>query len=242
MMNRNLLGNSSTHEPEGAEVQEILKRKEQVVQGLLLEHKGGRFLEIGIGEFPVLPRLKLIIANGISYTGCDFQAVCESHALQMKVAGIDVSRITFAGNSVGTYAWTLFEMLERGERYDCIYLDGHHTFYVDLPALELAHLLLRPGGQIMVDDIQWTLSLLKRNMARRFTTWCFYRDMYDFSSYTRGQAVEPHLKRIVQKLLVDEYRYERENELSSEWWWVLRKPMLDGSESKHVRFTDRAPT
>lgn len=216
---------AGSREPGAREVQEALGRKEQVIRALLALSRGGRFLEIGIGEFPILERIRLIVANRISYTACDFRDVCKAHQLELKLAGIDLSGVRFACNIVGTYAWTLFEMLERGETFDLIYLDGHHTFYVDLPAFALAHHLLRPGGYIVVDDIQWTLMLLKRNMVRRFTTWCFYKNMYDFSDYTPVQAAEPHLKRIAEKLLLGLNGYSLAREYSGEWWWVLRKPL-----------------
>jgi predicted O-methyltransferase YrrM len=225
LVNHALPGLGEADEPGEPQLQEALHRKERVIQALLTEHTRGRFLEIGIGAFPVLERMRLIVANAISYTGCDFQRVCEAHRLELTMMGLDLSRIRFACNKVGTYAWTLFEMLERGERFDFIYLDGHHTFYVDLPAFQLAHQLLEPGGHIMVDDIQWTLLLLKRNMARRFSTWCYYKDMYDFADYTPAQAAQPHLKKIAEGFLVGAFQYRLSDEHSTEWWWVLRKPL-----------------
>jgi len=218
-------------EPVQGELNRVLARKEEVLQSLLKLSEGGRILEVGIGEFPELHRMELILANRIQYTGCDFQRVCEAHQLQLKLAGFDVSRIKFASNAVGTYAWTLFDMLVDREMFDLIYLDGHHTFYVDLPAFTLVHHLLRPGGYIMVDDIQWTLMFLKRNMVRRFTTWCYYKDMYSFSDYTLAQLSEPHLKKITEALLLARNGYSLVRDFSTQWWWVLRKPTTTRPET-----------
>src|SRR4029078_12111045 len=95
---------------------------------------------------------------------CDFAAVCDHHRAEFQAAGVDLSKVRFLSNRVGTYAWPLTELVRTGEQFDVIYLDGHHTFYVDLPALLLADLLLKPGGFMLLDDIVWTLNFMKRQL------------------------------------------------------------------------------
>ena len=41
-------------------------------------------------------------------------------------------------------------------RFDFVYLDGAHNWFVDGLAFFLADRLLRPGGWIILDDIDWT--------------------------------------------------------------------------------------
>lgn len=200
--------------------------KERSIRKLLATVPRGRFLEIGIGEFPHFDRLKLTNENSISYTGCDFASVCKGHKEELAIKDFDTKNISFAMNSTGTYSWTLFEMLQRDEQFDVIYVDGHHTFYIDLPALLLAHELLKPGGYLLLDDIPWTLDFLKANMARSLSQWYFYRSMYDFSEYTPEQRALPHIRMIAEEILIKRRGYEKDPSPSLVNWWVLRKPAL----------------
>ncbi len=197
--------------------------KERSIRTLLEGISGGKFLEIGIGEFPHFERLKFVGEKNISYVGCDFKSVCEAHKEELAIKELDTKNISFAMNSTGTYSWTLFEMLQRGEQFDVIYVDGHHTFYIDLPAIVLADKLLKPGGHLLLDDMQWTLSFLKGNMLRSLSQWYFYRTMYNFSDYTKAQQSLPHIRMIADELLIKHSNYTKEESLSFPHWWVLRK-------------------
>jgi|GEM_PF-6230486 len=197
--------------------------KEASIRKILSSIPSGSLLEIGIGEFPHFDRLILISELKISYTGCDFADVCESHVAELGIKDFDQADIRFEKNSTGTYSWTLFEMLERGEQFDVIYVDGHHTFYIDLPAILLADKLLKPGGYLLLDDIPWSLSFLKANMMRSLSQWYFYRSMYKFSDYTQKQQSLPHIKMIADELLVNRGGYTKDATLSLPNWWALRK-------------------
>lgn len=204
-------------------LEDLRTRKEDALRHVLEETPGGKFLEIGIGEFPRFDRFELIRAAGISYVGCDFAKVCDSHTRELAIKNTDMSRIQFRENTRGTYSWTLFEMLHSEERYDFIYIDGHHTFYIDLPAILLADRLLKPGGYLLLDDISWTLDFLKENMKRSLSQWYFYRTMYNFSDYTQDQQKLPHIQMIADELLLKDGRYIKDEALSLPHWWALRK-------------------
>ncbi len=197
--------------------------KESGIRKILAAIPRGKILEIGIGEFPHFERLKVMRENNIEYVGCDFASVCASHEAELAIKDFDCAHITFAKNSTGTYSWTLFEMLQRGEQFDAIYVDGHHTFYIDLPAMILADKLLKPGGYLLLDDIPWSLDFLKANMMRSLSQWYFYRKMYDFSQYTKEQQSLPHIKMIAEELLIKRSGYSKDENLSFPHWWVLRK-------------------
>lgn len=198
-------------------------QKERSIRNILNNTENGRFLEIGIGEFPHFERIKLLQEKNIAYVGCDLNAVCASHQRELSIKGLDNKNIRFAPNSTGTYSWTLFEMLQRGESFDVIYVDGHHTFYIDLPAILLADKLLKPGGYLLLDDIEWTLSFLKGNLKRSLSQWHFYRKIYDFSDYTSTQQQMPHIRMIAEELLLKDGEYAKDDELSFPHWWALRK-------------------
>jgi predicted O-methyltransferase YrrM len=64
-----------------------------------------------------------------------------------------------------SYTWFLHDALRaqlaadgRVEpRYDLVFIDGAHTWDVDALAFSLADRLLRPGGWILFDDLDWKL-------------------------------------------------------------------------------------
>ena len=198
--------------------------KEEHVKKIISSMSGGSFLEVGIGEFPRFDRFELLRAHGVSYVGCDFRSVCDSHMRELTIKGTDTRGITFLSNPTGTYSWTLFEMLKNDEKYDVIYIDGHHTFYIDMPAMLLAHDLLKPGGYLLLDDIPWTLDFLKANMKRSLSQWYFYHSMYDFSEYTPAQRALPHIQMVADELLLKRRGYTKDQAHSLPNWWVLRKP------------------
>lgn len=59
-----------------------------------------------------------------------------------------------------SYTWRLMKFLEQEPRptFDLCYLDGAHNWFVDGFAFYLVHLLLKPGGWIIFDDLDWTYS------------------------------------------------------------------------------------
>lgn len=187
---------------------EALVEKEMIISHLLDEHRGSTFLEVGLGPTPNLERMQLISECQIAYTGCDFEDVCKAHKESLAAAGFATSSVRLVPNPVGTYSWSLFELMERGEQFDLIYVDGSHTFYVDLPAFAIADQLLRPGGSILIDDIDFTISLLLQDMISSFRTWRFYRRKYDFNEYDRHQQGIPHIRKIAEGFLIPRLGYK----------------------------------
>jgi predicted O-methyltransferase YrrM len=59
-----------------------------------------------------------------------------------------------------SYTWFLQRMLEQPEppRYDFCFIDGGHTWDLDGFAFLLVDRLLRPGGWVLFDDLDWKLS------------------------------------------------------------------------------------
>lgn len=57
-----------------------------------------------------------------------------------------------------SYTWRLMKFLDEdlSPRYDFCYLDGAHDWFVDGLAFFLVDKLLRPGGWIIFDDLDWT--------------------------------------------------------------------------------------
>lgn len=59
-----------------------------------------------------------------------------------------------------SYTWRLMKFLEDDPtpRFDLCYIDGAHNWYVDGFAFFLVDKLLKPGGWIIFDDMDWTYS------------------------------------------------------------------------------------
>jgi len=57
-----------------------------------------------------------------------------------------------------SYIWRLMKMLEESPspRFDFCFLDGAHDWFVDGFAFFLVDRLLKPGGLIIFDDLDWT--------------------------------------------------------------------------------------
>lgn len=57
-----------------------------------------------------------------------------------------------------SYLWRLMKFLEEDAtpKFDLCYLDGAHSWYVDGFAFFLVDKLLKPGGWIIFDDMNWT--------------------------------------------------------------------------------------
>ena len=63
-----------------------------------------------------------------------------------------------------SYDWFLKQEIERASDangncepvYDFVFLDGSHNFVVDGLAVLLVEKLLRPGGWLLMDDLDWT--------------------------------------------------------------------------------------
>lgn len=202
-------------------------KKERLVLGVIAEKRGGAFLEIGIGPVPKIPRLKAILNNGMSYVGVDFAAVADDHKQGMAKAGLGrelaEGRIRFVTNSKGTYNYNLLKLFRAGERFDLIYLDGHHTLDVDVQAAVWAARMLKPNGLMAVDDINWSLMKIAQAMHDRLQAWLFYGQAYDLGRYTVEELHERNMKTIVSEILIPVFGFDRVEDLSLPGWAVLRR-------------------
>ncbi len=59
-----------------------------------------------------------------------------------------------------SHTWELCKMIQSGQgpRFDFCYFDGGHTWDVTGFGFVLVDLLLKPGGWILFDDLDWTIA------------------------------------------------------------------------------------
>jgi predicted O-methyltransferase YrrM len=114
-----------------------------------------------------------------------------------------------------SHTWEMARMLQAGEggTFDFCYLDGGHTWDVTGFAFVLVDMLMRPGGIVVVDDLNWTIA---RTIERNPDAAKLY------SSYSEDEkAARP--VRLVWNTIVPHLGCRRE--ILREWpWGIARKP------------------
>ena len=189
---------------------------ENTLNELLCDYKGGSFLEIGLGPKVRIERAKLMQDMSISYTGLDFDEICKNHASVLADQGI--TDLEFIGNRVGSYLYNLIRLRRKGRMFDVIYLDGHHTLYIDFAAAFACVPLLKPNGVIAFDDVRWSLGAKEKNLKDSE----FYKDLYDFDLYEQDEKDECHIEVIIKEYLIPVFGLEICEKYSMPNWIALR--------------------
>ena len=66
-----------------------------------------------------------------------------------------------------SYNWRLMKLIESKTKFDLCYLDGGHDWYNTGYAFFLVDRVLKPGGWIIFDDLDWTMEHLDTKWALR---------------------------------------------------------------------------
>ena len=99
-----------------------------------------------------------------------------------------------------SYNWSLAQCLMEGLSYDMVFIDGAHTWHHDGMAFMLADKMLRPGGIMVFDDVDWALAISKTMRP------CVYEEITE--QYTEDQIVALQIKMIIELLVKPDPRYE----------------------------------
>jgi predicted O-methyltransferase YrrM len=122
-----------------------------------------------------------------------------------------------------SYTWWLKEQVQaRSDRagnvepvYDFVYLDGAKNWTIDGLAVVLVEKLLRPGGWLLMDDLDWTYA---QDPGREATDGIVHREL------SGPERTEPHL-RAVFDLIVAQHPAFTELKVQDEWWgWARKAP------------------
>ena len=98
-----------------------------------------------------------------------------------------------------SYNWSLASSLIEQLTYDFVYIDGAHTWHHDGMAFLLADRMLRPGGIIVMDDNEWTISTSLTMRPAEFP------EVVD--QYTEEQISALQVKMIIELLIKPDPRY-----------------------------------
>jgi predicted O-methyltransferase YrrM len=165
-------------------------------------------------------------------------------AAYMAAAGARVTTVDFAGaaydpspeetarragvsftivRDFSTYTWWLKEQIAARSdahgnvtpAYDFVYLDGAKNWTIDGLAVVLVEKLLRPGGWLLMDDLEWTYG---QDPGREATDGIVHREL------SERERSEPHL-RAVFDLIVAQHPSFTELRRQDEWWgWARKAP------------------
>ena len=102
-----------------------------------------------------------------------------------------------------SYAWEIAQILKTQSAenaiapiWDAVYLDGAHTFNVDAPATVCLKELVKVGGYLVLDDMNWTLS------GSQTCNTQFMRERF-----TDEQFKVPHVKLIADLFMRTDKRF-----------------------------------
>jgi predicted O-methyltransferase YrrM len=121
-----------------------------------------------------------------------------------------------------SYTWWLMNQLDAGRppSFDLCYIDGAHTWDVDGLAFFLVDRLLRPGGWIIFDDLNWTL---EGSNCLRTSEW-----MHSLPEAERSTA---QVRKIWDLLVLPHPGY---GEFSTDGAWAFARK-LPGPREQHTR-------
>jgi len=138
-----------------------------------------------------------------------------------------------------SYTWRLMKFLDQDSppRFDLCYLDGAHNWFVDALAFFLVDRLLRPGGWIIFDDLDWS-----------YATSPALKDTAAVQAMPADERTIPHVRKIYE-LLVKPHPDYHNFRTQDNWAFVQKRPagespLRSGHReivTEHIVCVDRAP-
>jgi predicted O-methyltransferase YrrM len=123
-----------------------------------------------------------------------------------------------------SYTWELAKLIQTKPRpqFDMCYFDGGHTWDATGFGFTLVDMLLRPGGWIIFDDLEWTIESAMRHRTNMPRPW---------RACNAEERATPAVK-LVFDTLVPHLRYTDRHIINGGQWGIARKP-VDGSTPNH---------
>jgi len=156
-------------------------------------------------------------------TTVDFAGAAYDPAPEPVLARAGVGDRVEVVREYSSYTWWLKEQVQARSdadgncepRFDFVYLDGAKNWTVDGLAVVLVEKLLRPGGWLLMDDLDWTYA---QDPHREATDGVVHREL------SEPERTQPHL-RAVFELIVAQHPSFTELRVQDEWWgWARKAP------------------
>ncbi len=164
-----------------------------------------------------------LAAAAARVTTVDFAGAAYDPAPEQVLARAGVAERVTVVREFSSYTWWLKERVaERSDEhgnvdacFDFVYLDGAKNWTIDGLAVVLVEKLLRPGGWLLMDDLEWTYA---QDPGRAATDGIVHREL------SERERTEPHL-RAVFDLIVAQHPSFTELRRQDEWWgWARKAP------------------
>ena len=132
-----------------------------------------------------------------------------------------------------SYTWELAKMIQASPRpqFDLCYFDGGHTWDATGFGFLLVDLLLRPGGWIIFDDLEWTVETAIQSATKAPKHWL---------ACSADEQATPAVK-LVFDILVPHLGYTDLRTVNEGRWGVARKPQVEGPSGPANKLRDRLP-
>jgi hypothetical protein len=170
-----------------------------------------RIAEIGVDKGASTREVAKLLREGDVFDLYDRES-CDLFSNLDSVLANCRGEVTIHANStrlMDSYAWHLAKQLTQMLReekdtaiWDLVYLDGAHTFPVDAPATCCLKEMIKVGGHLVFDDMDWSYSVsptLSKNAEA-------------LKRFTDEQNSEPHVSLVVDAFVRSDARYEEISE------------------------------
>jgi predicted O-methyltransferase YrrM len=164
-----------------------------------------------------------LASGGAHVTTVDFAGAAYDPSPEQTLAKAGVADLVTIVREYSSYTWWLKEQVAARSdahgnvepAFDFIYLDGAKNWTIDGLAVILAEKLLRPGGWLLLDDLDWTYA---QDPGREATDGIVHREL------SEPERTQPHL-RAVFDLIVAQHPSFTELKVQDEWWgWARKAP------------------
>jgi predicted O-methyltransferase YrrM len=180
-------------------------------------------LELGTAHGVGAAYLAAGLEPGARLTTVDFAGAAYDPAPEDVLARAGVAGRVEIVRRYSSYAWWLKEEVQARSdphgnvdpRFDFVYLDGAKNWTIDGLAVVLVEKLLRPGGWLLMDDLDWTYA---DDPGREATDGVVHREL------SERERTQPHV-RAVFDLIVAQHPSFTDLRVQDEWWgWARKAP------------------
>ena len=180
-------------------------------------------LELGTAHGAGAAYIAAALEPGARLTTVDFAGATYDPPPEAVLARAGLTGRVEIVREFSSYTWWLKEQIEARSdvdgnvepRFDFVYLDGAKNWTVDGLAVVLVEKLLRPGGWLLMADLDWTYGAAADRAA---TDGVVHRELSD------RERTTPHM-RAVFVLIVAQHPSFTELKVQDEWWgWARKAP------------------
>ena len=162
-------------------------------------------------------------AAGAQVTTVDHAAAVYLPSPEEVVAKAGVEGRVAIVREFSSYTWWLKELVAARSDphgnvdpcFDFVYLDGAKNWTIDGLAVILIEKLLRPGGWLLMDDLEWTYA---QDPGREATDGIHHREL------SERERTEPHLRAVFDLIVAQHPSFTELRRQDELWGWARKAP------------------